>query len=130
MFYDGKYKYVDMKNLIYKSTIALVVAVLLSSCAAFHSGYMSPSASLSSANFSYVKQNIQGNATATYILGIGGIAREALVDEAKRKMIASTPLRSNQALVNLTVNFKSSFYLGLLVRTVDCRVTADVVEFE
>ena len=70
-----------MKKSILKSTLVIISAILLTSCSAGHSGYMANSASLSSANFSYIKQNIKGEATATYILGIGGLAKETLVNE-------------------------------------------------
>ncbi|GAB3541454.1 hypothetical protein GCM10027443_40750 [Pontibacter brevis] len=90
---------------------------------------MASSASLNSANFAYAKQNIKGESTATYVFGIGGMAKESLVANAKQQMLASNPLSANQALANLTVSYKSSFYLGLLYRTVTCTVTADVVEF-
>ncbi|MBF2709315.1 hypothetical protein IR213_12040 [Flavobacterium soyangense] len=107
-----------------------MLALLLTSCSAVHSGSMENSASLSSANFSYVKQNIEGKAQATYVLGIGGLAKETLVNNAKQKMLAENPLRDNQTLANLTVNFKKSYYLGLIYSTVKCTVTADVVEFK
>jgi hypothetical protein len=119
-----------MNKLILKSIFAITIAIFITSCAAVHSGYMSNSAALSSANFSYVKQNIKGEATATYVLGIGGLAKETLVDNAKQQMLSSNPLKSNQTFANLTVNFKSSMYFGLLFRTVKCTVTADVVEFK
>ena len=119
-----------MNKLILKSVFAITIAIFISSCAAVHSGYMSNSAALGSANFSYVRQNIKGEATATYIFGIGGLAKETLVDNAKQQMIASNPLKSNQTLANLTVNFKSSMYFGLIYKTVKCTVTADVVEFK
>jgi len=38
-------------------------------------------------------------------------------------------LKDNQALVNTTVNFANSYYLGLVI-TVTCTVSADVVEFK
>jgi hypothetical protein len=108
----------------------IIVSVLLfSSCAATHSGYMSSSASLSSANFKYVEKGLKGEATATYVFGFGGLAKATLVDAAKQKMLKSYPLQSNQALSNLTVNFKNSFYAGLFT-TVTCIVTSDVVEFK
>jgi hypothetical protein len=44
-------------------------------------------------------------------------------------MLKSYLLNKNQALVNLTVNFKNSYYLGIF-QTVTCTVTADVVEFK
>lgn len=118
-----------MKKVILKSIFAMSIAILISSCTAFHSGTMSNSAALSSANFSYVNQNIKGEATAAYLLGLGGLGKETLVNNAKQKMLASTPLKSNQTLANLTVNFKSSYYLGIYW-TVKCTVTADVVEFK
>ncbi len=117
-----------MKKIILKSIIAISFAFLISSCA-LHTGYMSNSASLSSANFSYVKQNIQGVSTATYFFGIGGFAKETLVNDAKSMMINSSPLKSNQTFANITVNFKSCFYFGI-VSTVTCTVTADIVEFK
>ena len=118
-----------MKNFLLKSTLAVLVTLLLASCSAGHSGYMASSANLSSANFSYLKQNVKGESTATYILGIGGLAKETLVNDAKLNLLAQSPLKNNQALSNLTVNFKSSFYLGIF-STVTCTVTADVVEFK
>ena len=117
-----------MKNYFLKSVIALSCAFLISSCA-FHTGYMSNSASLSSANFSYVKRNLQGESTATYIFGIGGLGKQTLVDDARIMIINNNPLKDNQTFANITVNFKSSFYLGV-VSTVTCTITADIVEFK
>lgn len=100
-----------------------------SSCLAVHSGSMANSAALSSANFSYVKQNVSGVASATYFLGIGGLKKQSLVNDAKNNMTINSPLRENQALTNLTVNFKTTSYLGI-VQTMTCFVTADIVEFK
>ncbi|MFY8213313.1 MAG: DUF6567 family protein [Flavobacterium sp.] len=119
-----------MKKLLSKSILVIVVLTFLTSCAGYHSGYMSDSAALSSANFSYISQNIQGESQATYVIGIGGLNKKTLVDTAKKQMLEASPLKGNQALVNLTVNFKSSYYLGFLVMTQKCIVTADVVEFK
>ena len=118
-----------MKNIIFKSTVILFFTVLLTSCSAGHMGYMANSASLSSANFTYVKQNIKGESKATYVLGLGGLAKETLVNDAKQKMLLENPLKSNQALVNLTVNFKISHFLLFYAKT-KCIVTADIVEFK
>ena len=119
-----------MNKLFLKSIIAITISIFMTSCFANFTGYMSNSAALSSSNFSYAKQNIKGNASARYILGFGGMAKETLVDDAKQEMLASNPLKSNQAFANVTVNFKSAFYFGLLLRKVKCTVTADVVEFK
>lgn len=108
--------------------IAAAIIVLFSSCA-LHTGYMANSAALSAANFSYVQRHINGHSTATYILGIGGLNKHTLVDDAKEQMLSNNPLEDNQTLANLTVNFKTSNYIGV-VKKVECVVTADVVEFD
>ena len=118
-----------MKNLFSKIALVVFASTLLSSCMATHSGYMSNSTSLNQSNFEYVKNNIGGVEQVTYILGIGGMAKETLVANAKMNMLESYPLKANQALSNLTVNMKTSYKLGLIV-TVTCTVTADVVEFK
>ena len=120
-----------MKTVILKSIFAIFIAIFLTSCAAAHKGYMANSASLSSNNFSYVKKDVQGTSTAKYILGIGGMARETLVNDAKKQLLESNSLESNQTLANLTVNYKIARYLGGAIYTkVTCTVTADIVEFK
>ena len=118
-----------MKKVILKSVFAITIAIFITGCAAIHNGYMANSAAFSSNNFSYVKMNAQGTSTATYVLGIGGLAKETLVNDAKQQLLTSSPLKSNQTLANLTVNWKNSIYLGLF-KTVKCTVTADIVEFK
>lgn len=112
-----------------KILFSFVIVVLLSGCFAVHNGIMTSSAALSAANFSYVKQNIKGKASATYFLGIGGLLKESLIAEAKKDMLEKNPLQSNQALVNLTVSYKTDYQLGIMC-VVYCVVTADVVEFK
>lgn len=119
-----------MKKLVLRSMLAVIVAVFVSSCGATHSGYMANSASLSSANFSYAKQNISGDATATYVFSIGGLAKETLVNTAKERMLEKNPLKDNQTLANVTVNFKKSHYFFVGFGSVKCTVTADIVEFK
>ena len=116
-----------MKNLYFKILLPILGISFFASCA-FHSGYMVNSASLSSNNFTYVEKDITGSAIATYVLGLGGNDRMALVNEAKNNLLADYPLKSNQALVNLTVNWKNSFVLPLVITT-RCTITADIVEF-
>ncbi|MCG8184212.1 DUF6567 family protein [Tenacibaculum piscium] len=117
-----------MKKIILKSMFILSMVLLLSSCAAGLSGFMTDSASLSSNNFTYAKKNVQGVSQATYVFGFGGMKREAIVNEAKQKMLKNNSLKDNQALANLSVDYKYSSFLGI-VNTVKCYVSADVVEF-
>ena len=102
------------------------IIISLNSCA-IHTGYMNNSASLSQANFKYVQSGIMGTANTTHFLGIGGLTRSAIVEEAKHNMLKNRPLRHNQALANITVNWKTGFYF--IISTRKCIVTADVVEF-
>lgn len=117
-----------VRNFRMKWIAALFAISLLSGCA-MHAGYMTNSASLTQANFSYVQMNIKGDSRATYVLGIGGFNKNTLVNFAKQQMLADHPLKNNQALVNVTVNFKRATVLGIYTE-VNCRVTADVVEFK
>lgn len=118
-----------MRKTIFKSIFVLTITLLLTSCAANLVGGMSDSASLNSKNFTYVKKNIKGMSQATYILGFGGMKREAIVNESKQKMLENNPLKDNQAIANLSVDFKVSNFLNI-VKTVKCYVSADVVEFK
>jgi len=114
-----------MRNLI--RFLAIVLSITLVSSCAIHNGFMKNSASLSEANFSYVNQSISGMSSAKYVFAIGGLDRQALVEEAKKEMLKNNPLQANQVLANVTVNWKHSFYV-IVFRT-ECTVTADVVEF-
>ena len=115
-----------MKKYLLVSSVLL--SFLLSGCFATHSGYLNNSASLSQANFKYVKRSISGESIATTVLGIGGLGRQAMVDEAKSDMLRGVNLKSNQTIANSTVSWKNSFYLGLFI-TNKCTVTADIIEF-
>jgi len=108
--------------------MTIFVISLFSSCA-MHQGYMVNSASLSSNNFKYVKRDLQGVAIVTYVIGFGGLSKMAIVDAAKKDLLSTYTLRDNQALVNLTVNWKSTFVIPFAI-TNRCTITADVVEFQ
>ena len=114
-----------MKN-TYKSIFFGIVTVVFASCA-FHSGYMNNSVSLSQANFNYVEQGVFGKSTSVRFYGIGGLSKSAIVDEAKQDLVKKYPLSTNQALANISVNWKNGFYFFVQTRT--CTVTADIVEF-
>lgn len=110
--------------------LALAVALMtLPSCTAVLSGTGNSSASIDRANFTYVKKDATGTATAKYILGIGGNKRMALVSEAKQNMLQATPLQANQALSNMTVDYKIRSVFGVF-NTMTCTVTSDIVEFK
>lgn len=115
----------DMKNIIRLSVFALLL-IMVSSCA-IHTGVMSNSAQLSHANFKYVQSGLHGTCQTTRILGFGGMFKADLVEEAKKDMLSDYELQPNQALANVTVDWKHGRYI--LVKTTKCSVSADVVEF-
>jgi len=68
---------------------------------------MQSSASLNSANFFYVKMNVQGFSKATYILGIGDIRKDNLANEAKQSLLQSNPLHINQGTVQCSFKLEN-----------------------
>ncbi|GEM_PF-184268 len=99
---------------------------LLSSCA-FHSGMIS-SSQLSSKTFYQYEGISVGYAKATYFLGIGGLRKDALLNDAKRNLYLSYPLKPNQVFDNLTLDTKSTYILPF--SKVEMILVADVVELD
>lgn len=119
-----------MKNNFLNSISVIFLIAFLSGCSV-HQGYIVNSTSLSSNNFKYVHKDLKGTVAVTYFLGLGGGAgpdKQAIMELAKKDLLAETPLEDNQALANLTVSWKKTFVLPLIV-TSRCTITADVVEF-
>lgn len=99
------------------------IAFLISSCAAFHSGELT----LSTNHAPVVHKDIAiGVSKATKILGLGGSSKDALVFEARQKMIRNRPLVNAEQFNNVSVDIKNTFYLGVQVTKVT--IIADVVE--
>jgi len=115
-----------MKRIITLTTFFAIVAVMFSSCA-MHTGIGMSNASLSQNNFKMVKY-ATGDVKTTKIFGLGGLGKQAMVAEAKQELLANYPLQDGQALANMTVDFKNSFFFIVIVTK--CTVTADVVQFE
>lgn len=100
-------------------------ALLFNSCA-FHSGVMTGSAALSDANFKVVDYAI-GTSETFKVFGLGGVATDALVLEAKRNLYKNYPLENGQALANVSVDFKRSFFPIVSINKVV--ISADIVDF-
>lgn len=110
-----------------KLFIAIVIIAFTASSCATHWGMMTGNASLSSNNFKMVKI-ASGTASTTKIFGFGGLAKDALVLNAKKDMMQNNPLKEGQALANVTVDFKNSILFFVMKGKVT--VTADIVEFK
>ncbi|MFH2095949.1 MAG: DUF6567 family protein [Bacteroidota bacterium] len=116
-----------------KTGLLLIVIVLLFSGCAFHKGLTSNQNShvtevvLSQNNFKVI-DIVQGDAEATYILGFGGIAKQAMIAEAKTEMLTkSNIIGGAKAIINETLEIKKTNYL--FVKKIKVVVSAHIVEF-
>jgi hypothetical protein len=108
------------------SFLVLIYTVLSSSCAV-HLGDFNASTSIQDANFIVVKP-VCGFSVAQYVFGFGGLNTQRLVFEAKENLYINANLQKNQAIANVVVDNKYSFFLPFyLSHTV--YLSADVVEF-
>lgn len=112
--------------------IAILGAMFLTSCAA-HNGLTSNSNNhstevvLSKKNFKVLK-SVSGDASVTYVLGIGGLSKKALIAEARVKMLKQAELEgSAKAIINETVEIKGSYFPFVGKKLVT--VSAQVIEF-
>jgi len=117
-----------MRKPFYQLLVAFSLVMMLGSCA-LHQGVTTNATVtvLEKANFTYVHRQVEGKSSVQYIVGFGGLRRQALVDEAKRDLMRRMPLSDNQALANMTVHFKTSCYV--LYEVIACTVVADIIEF-
>ncbi len=82
---------------------------------------------LSEGNFQVVGQ-AYGEASATYICGVGGLSREALYNNAVSEMTKNANLSGSQTLTNTTVHYSVKMITPFYVKTT-CGATATIVEF-
>lgn len=118
-----------MKNIIFT---AACTVLLFTSCA-MHDG-LTRNANLNSTEVVLAKNNFkiiartQGSSKATYVLGIGGLSKNALVTEARNKMLSNANiLGRSKAVINETVEIKRSFFL--IVGIYEVTVSGHVIEF-
>lgn len=112
--------------------ILLVSTLSLSSCA-IHQGLTS-NANLNTTqvvleenNFEVIDQ-VQGQSTATFVFGIGGITKKAMIAEARADMLRrSNIVGTSRAIIHETVEIQHSFFP--FVRTYTVTVSGFVVEF-
>ena len=116
-------------------TICAFVAVALSftgcvglaSTAASNHNLTQTQVVLSESNFKVVGQ-AYGEATATYICGIGGYSKKALYDNAINEMAKNANLTGSQTLTNTTVHYSVKMITPFFVKST-CSATANIVEY-
>ena len=82
---------------------------------------------LSHNNFKVIKQ-VEGFSSASYVLGIGGLSRNAARNNAINDMLKKANLRDGQTIVNIYVKNHISTIFGLYVR-ISYTATGEVIEF-
>ena len=111
--------------------ISSMVISVFTGCIAIDIGSFQGSGRLVTNNFSYVIHNVSGSATTHYVFAlIGGVSKTNLVRDAKIDLDKKNPLKANQAFVNITVNYKTTFIVGYFFVLRTCTITADIVEFK
>lgn len=110
-----------------KVFIFLSLTLLASSCA-FHSGMITNSR-LSNPRLTYDYKDVAvGYSKANYFLGLGGMKKDAMLNDAKRNMYLSYPLKPNQVFDNITLDRKST-YVFPFAKT-EIILVADVIELD
>ncbi len=114
-------------------SIIFLTSFLLTSCG-IHSGMVAnlnnttTNVDLNKNNFKVIEK-VSGNSTATYVFGIGGLSKKALIEKAKVKMLENANLiGSSKAIINLTTESHMTIvYPFFLRRTIT--VSGHIVEF-
>lgn len=108
-----------------KNLVLIAVLFSLSSCA-FHSGIYQSSASITNNQFR-IAGKANGKAETIQLLGIGGLYKNALVQEALNNLHQKYPLQKAMLLGNVTVDFKTSYLL--ILRKTQVIINADIIDF-
>lgn len=82
---------------------------------------------LDRSNFKVIGQ-AEGESSATYILGIGGLSKKALKNNAINEMSKNANLKGSQTLTNITTQSSIKTFLGVYTK-ITYTATANVVEF-
>lgn len=111
--------------------LASLAAVMLSSCGMTShriSNYnvAQTTLKLSCDNFEVIG-NVEGTSHATYVLGIGGVSRRAVKENAIADMYRNANLTGAQAVINVTTTVKARFYF-LWVKY-DFIASGQIIEF-
>ncbi|MBT3418257.1 MAG: hypothetical protein HN427_05735 [Flavobacteriales bacterium] len=95
----------------------LFISICFSSCVSISKGYVTPSFDYQPDNFHYIK-SVSGSHAESYFLGIGGdLHGMGLNNTALTNLKNNANLKSNQCLINVSYDNKSSFYfLGIMVK--------------
>lgn len=120
-----------MKNLFVLAALCIGV-LLVSSCGAssnmtFNQNQMQTNVVLSQNNFTVVK-TVTGEASSSYVFGIGGRKQAEAKTSAMNQMIQNAELTGSQAIVNTSISIHEQTVLGIWFK-VTAYAVGTVVEF-
>jgi hypothetical protein len=120
-----------MKNNI---KIALILlTVFASSCASFNPNVTSANLNqtqvvLQSNNFEVIKK-VEGSATATYILGVGGLGKKGLVSAARKDMYDNSGIEGSQMIICEHTEWKISSLIPYIWGSATVTTSGYLIEF-
>ena len=114
--------------------LPLFIGLIFFSSCAFHSGLVNnfnnntTKVELSKNNFKIVDY-VKGSAHCTYVFGIGGLSKEALVEKAKAEMYRKDDLQGKaKAIAYISIDTKFSTFP--ILKKVTVTASGHVVQFE
>ena len=108
-----------------KNILLLLSLCTFSSCV-YHTGILTAPQSLqNNKKIEFVDIAI-GYSSISYFLGIGGFSNDAFINEAKRNMYLSNPLKNGQSFENTTLDIKTTV-IGPY-KKIEAIVIADIIE--
>ena len=78
---------------------------------------------------SHVVKTVSAEVEATYVLGIGGLSKKALRNNAVAELTKKANLTGSQALVNVTVKQSASMFY-VFYQKMTCYAEGTVIEFD
>ena len=121
-----------MKKILSRVAMTVAAVLLLASCGisqnlTTNANLNQTNVVLSQKNYHVVK-NVEAQVSATYLLGIGGLSKKALHNNAVAELTKKANLTGSQALVNVTV--KNSAKLYFIIGKFTCEAEGTVIEFD
>jgi hypothetical protein len=115
-----------------KFFLITMVAVLLASCAglnttSYKNDPLETKVILKEANYKIVKE-VEGEWSAVYVFGIGGLSKKALTTNAISEMYKNAQLTGSQQIINITVTESIEQWVVYTKRRV--KAHAYVIEFQ
>lgn len=104
-----------------RAIIAILLALVMSSCATYWSGSFSSNLAITPDQYRVIEL-ANGEAKTLVFLGIfGGNSHDNLVLEAKNNLIKNYPLDSNMIFANWSVSFKNQWHIFGFTQICDIR---------